>query len=153
MEGAPSFDATTAMSGRPAGKGTMSRSRSWALTVLVLLAGLLGMHAVGAGHAGMTGMTATAAHQHQAAGHTPAPGDLLAAPAAPALSDATAAMAHGWCLAVLTASLLLLLRNLLRRRRSRPASPVPRSPVPCSRRVTWRPSPPDLVAGLCVSRT
>lgn len=161
----------------------MVRRRSWALTVFVLLAGLLGMHGL-SNHDGMTGMSAAPAMvrstsaiamdhssvEHQSAvsaessrasvGRDSPTASRAAMPAAAgqvvavlAESGAGGAMTHPLCVAILSATALLLLLALRRTRHRRQSAPRPaRAPAVLSL-LLRPPSRPDLVAGLCVSRT
>ena len=152
-----------------------SRGCSWSartLTVLALLVGLLVMHGLSADHATMDhplAVPGTAAamvgngdampghqvvgafHQRQrttvlhnvgneglaAAMHTPAPG-----------GGSMAAL----CLAILGAALALVLLAPAHRGRRAHHGGAPSAGRPTGRVLRW-PPPPDLVAGLCVSRT
>lgn len=151
------------------------------LAVLALLLGLLAMHGLVTGHhssgaaASPVSVVATTVQQHPAAvlglagaeqvgtqPHTPAHTAGLAAALAGAPSDGalrspcTDCPGDGvvaLCLSVLSAGLALLARLLARRARAA-GLPAPQGRLPLLRpgRLPF-PRPPDLVAGLCVSRT
>lgn len=134
----------------------MRRTSARLLTALALLVGLLGMHALTSSHADMTGssgmdvapMSVIVAEPTASLWSDPGDGNRLLSGV---LDAPLASMIHPWCVAVLLTSVVLLPLTLLGRRSLRPRTP----------NVTWRPSlaspralrPPDLVAGLCVSRT
>jgi len=150
----------------------MLRRNNWVLTVLVLLFGLLGMHALSSDHHSMTGMagdesisistgasaSAAVSDAVSAVSGADYPSGVLAAPAAFAVSvvltvsDATTVLAHPLCVAVLTATVLLLLVGLSRRS-ERPSVPQSGGLSRGGAAALWRPGPPDPVAELCVSRT
>lgn len=147
----------------------MTRGRSWLFTVLVLLAGLLGMHGLASEHH-MPGTTAPSASTSSATTAMPGAAGQLATNAGhahllPAASTAAAVtpvtvvtgegmvIPHPACVAVLTGSALLLLVVLLRRRPRFPTATPPRHVVRSATAALRPPEPPDLVAGLCVSRT
>ena len=132
------------------------RSPGWVLACLLLLLGLMGMHAMSGGSHDMAVM---AGHGSAQAGST---GIGAASSARPAIE--TAATAHRplthlpsgtvtavteVCLAVLTAAAVLLLRGAPRRRTTGASRPHCRPRAHLGRVLR----PPDGVAGLCVSRT
>ena len=130
------------------------RGARWSVVVLLLLAGLLGMHGLGGHHGPMPQPSAgpevsqvlTAVH------HTGMHQDLPTAPealtgAVDPHADLTVA-----CVAALTSGLVLLL-SLLRRRSRAAGSTAAGTSVTALPRARWAVGPPDLVAGLCVSRT
>jgi hypothetical protein len=140
----------------------MGRTSARLLTAFVLVLGLLGMHGLSSSHDGMPGMPAmtggAAAALVMTTDHALAavPAVVQALPRATAvghaaMADAGRAMTHPWCIAVLLGSLLLLVLTLLRLRPPAWHPPVrtSRGTLPAVRALR----PPDLVAGLCVSRT
>lgn len=134
----------------------LRRSAGWSVVVLLLLAGLLGMHGLGGHYGPMPELGSGPATSHVVTGTHPAGmhEDVATATRAAVTgavdlhADLTVA-----CLAVLTSGLVLLLALLGRRLRVG-GSPAGRTgPAAVLPRARWVVGPPDLVAGLCVSRT
>lgn len=152
-----------------------SMGRSWSartLTVLALLAGLLVMHGLSADHVQMNhplAIPGTAAAMvgngdampaHQVVGAVDQPqrttvphnvgNENLAAALHTSVSGGGSMAAL--CLAILGAGLALVLLVPAHRGRRGHRGGAPSAVRPTGRVLRW-PSPPDLVAGLCVSRT
>jgi len=138
-----------------------ARHRLW--LVLVLVTGLLGMHGLASDHAGMGTVAAAPSGVVHVVDHGMSEMDMTAPAADPVSNDPVSTWVHGpgehdrtdmagLCIAVLAGVLLLAVV-----RRWRPAGE--RSGRRDLSRLIARPRalplcrPPDLVAGLCVSRT
>lgn len=155
------------MAGQPV--PTQRSSGTRVRLVLLLLVGLLGMHGLASQHATAgtadptamsmsvtghmtmdhdSGATAREAERTASVVALPSPGPVWAAPSQPHSGMAMADL----CLAVLTGALLLIRAATAR------AAAAPRTPCRAHRLLARisalpPPRPPDLVAGLCVSRT
>lgn len=129
----------------------------------LVLVGLLGMHGLASDHGRMAAAATMPAAASPAAALDPGMASLtLAAPVDSNLaagahvdlrSGGTGMVMAGLCLAVLTRALLLLAAaQRLLPSRAQPAGRLP-SELLARPRALPPPRPPDLVAGLCVSRT
>lgn len=126
-----------------------------ALVVVLLLAGVLAMHAVGAGHAAdpVPGLAGPGAHAMDVGSMDAAQGDTPAAAAGDA--DGGGGMPHlvTVCIAVLTGGLGLVLLLVLARGIGRTTTPrLPRTSLPAVAAQAPPARPPSLVT-LCISRT
>jgi Family of unknown function (DUF6153) len=152
------------MTGRPTPARPWRTDRRLPWLVLVLLVGLLGMHGLAGGHTGQHSASMAAGSSTGAAADVLPDGPTsttmarpvgavgaVGAHIAPTVDHTRTALA-GLCLAVLVGTVLWLMA----RRRSLPArarSGDRRARQLARSRVLPEPRPPDLVAGLCVSRT